>query len=102
MLNIVAGLFVVFGLIGLFALVLRHLHNTGRLIGTPFGAKQHGVVVEPPIMVDSKRNIVNVTHRGQRYVFLLGPNNDILLESTTAVRIVEANEPDQGFDRQHV
>ncbi len=102
MLNIVAGLFVVFGLIGLFTLALRYLHNTGRLNGTPFSAKLHGTTIDPPIIVDSKRRIINITHRGQRYMLLLGPNNDILLESSSAVRIVEATEPDQGFDRQHV
>lgn len=102
MLNIVAGLFVVFGLIGLFTLALRYLHNTGRLTGTPFGSKQNGVIIDPPIIVDSKRSIVNITHRGHRYVVLLGPSNDILLESSSAVRMVDASESDQGFDRLHV
>ena len=90
----------VFGLIGLLTLALRHLQNTGRLEGTPFFAKQNSVIVEPPIVVDSKRSIVNITHSGQRYVLLLGPNNDILLESGQAIRIVESSNPE--LDRQHV
>ncbi len=99
MLNIVAAMFVVFGLIGLFALVLRYLQQSGRLSNTPFfNAKQQGVIVEPPIMIDGKRRIVNITHRGQRYVVLLGPNNDLLLETSSAVRSIETVE----FDRQHV
>ncbi len=99
MLNVVAALFIVFGLIGLFALVLRYLHQSGRLSNTPFfNPKQQGVIVEPPIVIDNKRRIVNITHRGQRYVLLLGPHNDILLETTPAVRSVETIE----LDRQHV
>lgn len=99
MLNIVAALFVVFGLIGLFALVLRYLHQSGRFSGALFfNTKQQGVIVEPPIVIDNKRRIVNVTHRGQRYVLLLGPNNDVLLETLPAIRSVENVE----FDRQHV
>ena len=99
MLNIVAAMFVVFGLIGLFALVLRYLQQSGRLSNTPFfNAKQQGVIVEPPMMIDNKRRIVNITHRGQRYVVLLGPNNDVLLETSPAVRSIETVE----FDRQHV
>ena len=79
MLNVVAALFVVFGLIGLFALVLRYLHQSGRLSSTPFfNTKMTGVIIEPPIVIDSKRQILNITHRGQRYVIMLGPNNDIL------------------------
>lgn len=99
MLNVVAAIFVVFGLIGLFALMLRYFQQSGRFSNLPFlNAKQQGVIVEPPIMLDNKRRIVNVTHRGQRYVLLLGPNNDVLLETSSAARSIEVAE----LDRQHV
>jgi flagellar biogenesis protein FliO len=99
MLNVVAAMFVVFGLIGLFALVLRYLHQSGKFSNTPFfNTKQQGVIVEPPIVIDSKRRIVNITYRGQRYVVLLGPNNDLLLETLPAIRSIEAAD----LDRQHV
>jgi hypothetical protein len=79
--------------------VLRYLQQSGRLSNTPFfNAKQQGVNVEPHIVIDNKRRIVNITHRGQRYVVLLGPNNDVLLETSPAVRSIETVE----FDRQHV
>ncbi len=57
-----------------------------------------GVIIEPPIVIDSKRQILNITHRGQRYVIMLGPNNDILLETSQAARSIETVE----LDRQHV
>ena len=99
MLNVVAALFVVFGLIGLFALVLRYLHQSGRLSNTPFfNHKQQGIIIEPPIVVDDKRRIVNITHRGQRYMVLQGPHNDILLDTSPVARSVEITE----LDRQHV
>jgi hypothetical protein len=99
MLNVVAALFVVFGLIGLFALVLRYLHQSGRFSNMLFlNHKQQGVIVEPPITVDDKRRIVNITHQGQRYVVLQGPHNDILLDTSPVVRSVEIAE----LDRQHV
>lgn len=99
MLNVVAAIFVVFGLIGLFALTLRYFQQSGRLANVSFfNAKQQGVIVEPPIVIDNKRRIVNITHRGQRYVLLLGPNNDVLLESSRAAHSLEVAD----LDRQHV
>lgn len=99
MLNVVAAIFVVFGLIGLFALALRYLQQSGRFSTLPFfNAKQQGVIVEPPIILDSKRRIINITHRGQRYVLLLGPNNDVLLETSSAARSIEVAD----LDRHHV
>lgn len=99
MLNVVAALFVVFGLIGLFALVLRYLHQSGRLSSTPFfSPNQQGIIIEPPIIVDDKRRIVSITHRGLRYVMLQGPHNDILLDTSPVARPVEISE----LDRQHV
>ncbi len=99
MLNVVAAIFVVFGLIGLFALALRYFQQSGRLASLSFfNAKQQGVIIEPPIVIDNKRRIVNITHRGQRYVLLLGPNNDVLLETSSAARSIEVAD----LDRQHV
>lgn len=96
MLNVVAAIFVVFGLIGLFALVLRYFQQSGRLTSFPFlNAKQQGVIIEPPVIIDSKRRIVNITHRGQRYVLMLGPNNDVLLETSIAARSIEVAELDR-------
>jgi hypothetical protein len=95
MLNVV---FVVFGLIGLFALILRYFQQSGRFSFPLLNAKQQGVIVEPPIILDSKRRIVNITHRGQRYVLMLGPNNDVLLETSSAARSIEVAE----FDRKNV
>lgn len=95
MLNVVAAIFVVFGLIGLFALVLRYLHQSGRFSNFLFSAKQQGAIIEPPIIIDSKRRIVNITCRGQRYTLLLGPNNDVLLETSSAVRSIEVAERDR-------
>lgn len=100
MLNVVAAIFVVFGLIGLFALVLRYVQQSGRFTNFPFlsSTKQQGVIVESPIIIDSKRRIVNIIHRGQRYVLLLGPNNDVLLETSAAAKAIEVAE----FDRKNV
>ncbi len=99
MLNVIAAIFVVFGLIGLFALALRYFQQSGKFSRFPlFNAKQQGVIIEPPIMIDGKRRIVNITHRGKRHVLLLGPNNDVLLETTPAALSIEVAD----LDRQHV
>lgn len=101
MLNVVAALMFIFGLIGLFALVLRYLQASGKLTGSGIfnvTSKHSGTLIESPIAVDAKRQILNITHRGQRYVILTGPNNDILLETTSALRSIENLE----LERQHV
>lgn len=95
MLNVVAAIFVVFGLIGLFALVLRYFQQSGRFSNFSFLTKQQGIIIEPPIIIDNKRRIVNITHRGQRYVMMLGPNNDVLLETSSAARSIEVAELDR-------
>ena len=95
MLNIIAALFVVFGLIGLLAFLLRYMQSKGRLNKNWIMGAQPAVVIENSIPLDSKRNIVVFTHRDQRYVFMFGPNNDILLESSSAIRAVDQRE------RQH-
>lgn len=92
MLNVIAALFVVFGLIGLFAFVLRYMQSKGRLNKNWIVGAQPGVVIENSIPLDSKRNIVVCTYRDQRYVFMFGPNNDILLESSSAIRSVDQRE----------
>lgn len=89
MLNVVGGLFVALGLVSLFVLALRYLTGSNRFMGARFGAKQQGVIIEPPIVIDRERSVVSVTQRGQRYVMLLGPNNDILLESSPDVASIQ-------------
>ncbi|MCX7343355.1 MAG: hypothetical protein NT128_04345 [Proteobacteria bacterium] len=102
MLNIIAILFVIFGLIGLFTLAIRYLHSKSRLSETPLDTKSQSIVVEPPIIIDSKRSIINITNKGQRYVILTGPNNDILLENYPAMRMVEPVEFEtQDFERKN-
>lgn len=95
MLNIVAALFVVFGLIGLFAFILRYMHSKGKLSKGWIISGQPGVVIENSMPIDDKRNLVVFTCRDQRYVFMFGPNNDVLLESSSVIRAVEQRE------RQH-
>ncbi|MEI6628381.1 MAG: hypothetical protein WCN27_03135 [Alphaproteobacteria bacterium] len=102
MLNIIAILFVIFGLIGLFTLAIRYLHIKSRLSETPLDTKSQSIVVEPPIIIDSKRSIINITNKGQRYVILTGPNNDILLENYPAMRMVEPAEFEpKDFERKN-
>ncbi len=95
MLNVIAALFVVFGLIGLFAFVLRYMHSKGKLNKNWIIPGQAGVVVENSVPIDNKRSMVTLTYRDQRYIFMFGPNNDILLESSSAIRAVDQRE------RQH-
>jgi hypothetical protein len=102
MLNIIATLFVIFGLIGLFTLTIRYLHSKHLPSQTPVDAKSQNIVVETPIVIDSKRSIISITNKGQRYVILTGPNNDILLENHPAMRIVEPTDfEQQDFERKN-
>lgn len=96
MLNVIAALFVVFGLIGLFAFVMRYLHSKGKLNKSWIISAQSGVTIENSTPIDDKRNLVVFTCRDQRYVFMFGPNNDVLLESSSVIRAVE-----QQRERQH-
>lgn len=85
MLNIIAVLFVIFGLIGLFTIVVRHFHNSG-LKRSP----HPGVVIEQPIKIDRSRSILTINYKGIRHVILRGPHNDILLETNPAPLLHEA------------
>lgn len=77
MLNVIAILFVIFGLIGLFTIMVKYFQNS-RLFES---SSQQGILIEPPIKIDNKRSIINITSKGNQYVILTGPNNDILLET---------------------
>ena len=97
MLKVIAALFVVLGLIGLTALILKFLQNkVGLKNVTPFLGQQFHV--DHPINIDPKHQLVSVTLRGSRYTFLFGPHNDILLD-TQPVQTVQSYETQQ--ERKH-
>ncbi len=82
MLKVFAALFVVLGLIGIFALMLRWVQSKShKLKNLQPIFNQRQLLLKKPIKVDDKHQIMEIQYGNKIHTILCGPTNDILLSS---------------------
>ncbi len=86
MFSMLAAFLIILGLIGLLAVALRFLQQYKNWKPNWLRANQQSIKIEEELFIDPKRKLIILSHESKRYLMVLGPHNDILLNQSMVIK----------------